>query len=159
MLFIDRGDIQWQYPNRVGNIEKCRTFYCRLTLPNRDFNETWHLHTCRQHQSTYLHSTDTRNKWMKELNNFYGKNHSKGKKKNEGGDAIQRAPDCPLFVPLETISIICHSQSSTPSVSCPLGDTVVDLNFFFSTESSRDNFFLCCPLLVAVPHSENFSII
>ena len=78
---------------------------------------------------------------MKELNNFYGKNHSKGKKKNEGGDAIQRAPDCPLFVPLETISIICHSQSSTPSVSCPLGDTVVDLNFFFSTESSRDNFF------------------
>ena len=141
MLFIDRGDIQWQYPNRVGNIEKCRTFYCRLTLPNRDFNETWHLHTCRQHQSTYLHSTDTRNKWMKELNNFLRKKSFKGKKNRRGGDAIQRAPDCPLFVPLETISIICHSQSSTPSVSCPLGDTVVDLNFFFSTESSRDNFF------------------
>ena len=85
MLFIDRGDIQWQYPNRVGNIEKCRTFCCRLTLPNRDFNETWHPHTCRQHQSTYLHSTDTRNKWMKELNNFYGKNHSKGKKNRRGG--------------------------------------------------------------------------
>ena len=160
MLFIDRGDIQWQYPNRVGNIEKCRTFCCRLTLPNRDFNETWHLHTCRQHQSTYLHSTDTRNKWMKELNNFYGKNHSKGKKKNEGGRTpfsahltvhfLCRWKLFPLFVihnrPLQVFRV-------------PLATLLSIWIFSFPPNHLETIFFLCCPLLIAVPHSENFSII
>ena len=69
-----------------GKYWKMPDICCRLTLPNRDFNETWHLHTCRQHQSTYLHSTDTRNKWMKELNNFFTeKIIQRERKKTKGG--------------------------------------------------------------------------